>query len=364
MSALDFRLLMKQERAKAKAARLPLKHNTTLSPATALSHEHFAKKRLSDYKVHNTKLNDIYYVPNFFTKEEEKALLVNAYTQPQWSTLAHRRLQHFGGVPHASGMIPETLPSWCHSILDRLVQFGCFPNEEREPNHILLNEYTPPGGKISPHNDGGLYYESVSIVSLRSPAVFDFYAMPSESSNGGSGSSGNSGSRVIQQLLVMPRSLLVFRGEAYTHYLHGIQPRDQLEVTRKNFEACDSTVYVSQNDVCASSSFSALPAIVETSTNDETKKEKIEAKTEAKTEAKAKEIPDLEKNTEDLTFDQILRQEGSRISVSCKQNKRISFTVRSVLSVVDHEPIENQASRDERDRRKRVFLNGASDDAT
>jgi alkylated DNA repair protein alkB family protein 6 len=162
MSALDFRALMKQERLKARARvkESAKKSNMIKKEVQKDSRDNFENCSLEDYLLTNTK--EIYYVPNFLTKEEEKSLLINSYTQPKWSILAHRRLQHFGGVPHANGMIPETLPSWCESVLERLTKFGCFPSAQL-PNHILLNEYTPPSGKISPHNDGPLYYPSVSI---------------------------------------------------------------------------------------------------------------------------------------------------------------------------------------------------------
>lgn len=68
------------------------------------------------------KVDDVaYYVPNFITEEQETYIMdkVNDAPKPKWCQLKNRRLQNWGGIPHAKGLIPERIPdvSMVHLII-------------------------------------------------------------------------------------------------------------------------------------------------------------------------------------------------------------------------------------------------------
>ncbi|GAA0159707.1 oxygenase [Lithospermum erythrorhizon] len=94
---------------------------------------------------------------------------------------------------------------------------------------------------MQPHQDGPAYYPVVAILSLGSPVVMDFspHVRLKTSSDTDSMSNGIEGN-ISEQLppiknsiedkegnqtfsiILMPRSLLIFKDEAYSGYLHGI----------------------------------------------------------------------------------------------------------------------------------------------
>ncbi|XP_027711212.1 alpha-ketoglutarate-dependent dioxygenase alkB homolog 6 isoform X1 [Vombatus ursinus] len=183
----------------------------------------------------------IYYVPDFISEQEETQLLRQVYEapKPKWTQLSGRKLQNWGGLPHPKGMVPEQLPRWLQHWVDAVSSLGLFGGAQA--NHVLVNEYQPGEG-IMPHEDGPLYYPTVSTISLGSHTVLDMY-LPR-------GPELEKDPREEQpqplpkfSLLLEPRSLLVLRGEAYTHLLHGIRPTsiDALtETPVANAAACPS----------------------------------------------------------------------------------------------------------------------------
>lgn len=68
-----------------------------------------------------------------------------------------------------------------------------------------------------PHEDGPLYYPTVSTISLGSHTMLDLYKprQPKDDDL-------TEQLRLATSLLLEPRSLLVLRGTAYSHLLHGI----------------------------------------------------------------------------------------------------------------------------------------------
>ena len=68
---------------------------------------------LENYKVSGVPAS-AYYIPNFISQAEERNLLdqISRTPNPRWTQLANRRLQNWGGVPHITGMIAETMPAW------------------------------------------------------------------------------------------------------------------------------------------------------------------------------------------------------------------------------------------------------------
>lgn len=142
---------------------------------------------------------------------------------------------------HEKGLLPQALPSWLTKITDRICQWtGLFPSAI---NHVLINEYHPNQG-IMPHQDGPAYFPVVAIISLASPVVIDFTPhqrlngqadadpqnmQPVESQaavmerNGSNDLGGTNVAAASSSVLLMPCSMLIFKDQAYTDYLHGIQ---------------------------------------------------------------------------------------------------------------------------------------------
>eukprot|EP01102_Stenamoeba_stenopodia_P009707 TRINITY_DN2871_c0_g1_i1.p1 TRINITY_DN2871_c0_g1~~TRINITY_DN2871_c0_g1_i1.p1 ORF type:complete len:161 (+),score=36.72 TRINITY_DN2871_c0_g1_i1:360-842(+) len=110
-------------------------------------------------------------------------------------------------------MKPEPLPlEWCQPLFDRLCNDKVFPFS---PNHILVNEYQPGQG-IMPHEDGPLYVPNVAILSLNSHAVMRFRPHPTKFKDT---------MPPAFSLLLERRSLLIFRDDVYTKYLHTIEEK-------------------------------------------------------------------------------------------------------------------------------------------
>lgn len=145
---------------------------------------------------------------------------------------------------HEKGLLPQDLPPWLKKLTQRICnQTGLFPSSI---NHVLINEYLPDQG-IMPHQDGPAYFPVVAILSLQSPLVIDFTPHPrlKEVTNKGrvtaDGLNSNGASEVSENgmsdesvhsqddshqpssVLLMPCSLLIFKDQAYSDYLHGIQ---------------------------------------------------------------------------------------------------------------------------------------------
>ena len=170
---------------------------------------------LSKYKV--SSIDTIYYIPNYITQQDENYLLHQIYSQPQesWHHLKHgkRRLQKWGGEVTKNGLENiEPLPIW----LEKISELLCKENiTTQKTNHVLLNEYHSGVG-IMPHTDGPLYYPYVVILSLASHACFEFYkdyASYKEEND-------------LAKLLIEPRSLLIFKDDAYVKFLHSISDQE------------------------------------------------------------------------------------------------------------------------------------------
>ncbi|XP_039180975.1 alpha-ketoglutarate-dependent dioxygenase alkB homolog 6 isoform X2 [Crotalus tigris] len=176
-----------------------------------------------------------YYIPDFISEGEEEYLLQQIYNapKPKWTQLSGRRLQNWGGLPHPKGMVAEKLPPWLQRYVDRVSSLGIFGG--KAANHVLVNEYQPGQG-IMPHEDGPLYYPTVTTINLGSHTLLDFYhpvtgEPPPETQK-------NSALQSEEQrhafcLLLKPRSLLVLQEDMYVRYLHGIRPVMADTVTQK-----------------------------------------------------------------------------------------------------------------------------------
>jgi alkylated DNA repair protein alkB family protein 6 len=99
-------------------------------------------------------------------------------------------------------------------LVDALLQAGVFPSD-LQPNHILVNEYTPDQG-IMPHTDGPAYASRTATISLGDGGVLLQFSprlvSPQEQEP----------ADATQVLLHGGGSLVVFEEEAYLNYLHSI----------------------------------------------------------------------------------------------------------------------------------------------
>ncbi|XP_009192475.1 alpha-ketoglutarate-dependent dioxygenase alkB homolog 6 isoform X4 [Papio anubis] len=118
----------------------------------------------------------IYYVPDFISKEEEEYLLRQVTSVPFWFLM---------------------------------------PQSQSGPSSLGESYRT------GPHEDGPLYYPTVSTISLGSHTVLDFYE-PRRPEDDDPTEEPRPPPRPTTSLLLEPRSLLVLRGPAYTRLLHGI----------------------------------------------------------------------------------------------------------------------------------------------
>ncbi|KAJ8405793.1 hypothetical protein AAFF_G00312300 [Aldrovandia affinis] len=169
----------------------------------------------------------VYYFPDYITEAEETCLLQQVYKapKPKWTQLSGRRLQNWGGLPHPKGMLAEKLPGWLQPYAEKISALGVFAG--KTANHVLVNEYDPGQG-IMPHEDGPLYYPTVTTISLGSHTVLDFYH-PINSVQEDTPQTEQS--RYLLSLLVQRRSLLVLQDDMYERFLHGIQGAAQDTLT-------------------------------------------------------------------------------------------------------------------------------------
>lgn len=168
----------------------------------------------------------LYYFPDFISADEESYLWKHVYDapKPKWTQLSNRRLQNWGGLPHPKGMVPEDIPQWLEIYTKKIASLGVYG--DKVPNHVLVNEYLPGQG-IMPHEDGPLFYPTVSTISLGSHTLLDFYRpMPGSDSTNPMDSSQESSTsfedRYMCSVLLQPRSLILVRDDMYKINLHGI----------------------------------------------------------------------------------------------------------------------------------------------
>lgn len=195
-----------------------------------------SKRNLDNFVVGT--VPTVIYVPDFVTDSEETQLLDKVYNSPvsKWKSLKNRRLQNWGGIVHEKGLLSQELPPWLKRVTEKVSEeSGLFPSTI---NHVLINEYLPDQG-IMPHQDGPAYYPVVAILSLGSAAVMDFVPHPSlrtspDTSGGGcednelDGASDSGTDKWLNNhrpfsVVLMPRSLVIFKDDAYSSYLHGIR---------------------------------------------------------------------------------------------------------------------------------------------
>lgn len=115
-------------------------------------------------------------------------------------------------------------------------------------NHVLVNEYLPGQG-IMPHSDGPLFYPVICTISCGSHTILRFHENDTNIDDTGTDTTNNSHSteskipenrKLICQLLIEPRSLLILKDDMYTKYLHSIaeQTHDTITTQLANLGQC------------------------------------------------------------------------------------------------------------------------------
>ncbi|KAG6401256.1 hypothetical protein SASPL_138107 [Salvia splendens] len=203
------------------------------------------KKVMEKYVVGS--VPTVMYIPEYISPAEEDLLLKNIDQAPlsKWKTLKNRRLQNWGGVVHEKGLLAQQLPSWLKTVTNRIYEESkLFPSAI---NHVLINEYLPDQG-IMPHQDGPAYMPVVAILSLGDPVVMDFVPHPNLEST--DQTSENDSEDMIHDepspteakiaskylpfsVVLMPRSLLIFKEMAYSGYLHGIKDSENKFIDKR-----------------------------------------------------------------------------------------------------------------------------------
>lgn len=136
-------------------------------------------------------------------------------------SLSHRRLKVFGGTPDAQGTQKRPLPTWIDDFVTECLEpfiagtpeWNSDEGANQMPNHVLLNEYSGGMG-IAPHFDGTLYHQRVFVLNLQSQAVIWFWHVKEDDPSSLS---------PAFNLLLEPRSLLIFEGRLYKELKHGIE---------------------------------------------------------------------------------------------------------------------------------------------
>jgi len=242
---VDMKALLARERERRRAAASgePAGAATASSSAAATAPEDAmaprAKISLRDFDVgERAGVRGLHYVPDFISPDEERAILAGIHApgaESRWVRSGRRRVANYGGVP-SSSEVTEPLPPFAASLLRAIADAGIVDERTTMPNHVLVNEYVAPAG-ISPHNDGDVYHPHVAIVTLEGAALMDFW--PNDGSVTADDDRAAAPDRdertddppsPIAQVLLRPRSLLLYTGDAYG-LRHGIRHADVDGVT-------------------------------------------------------------------------------------------------------------------------------------
>ncbi|CCW63857.1 unnamed protein product [Phytomonas sp. EM1] len=188
---------------------------------------------LAPYRVGS--IPSIFYLPDYLTPEEEEVILASVRETPTAlkTTLPKRTAQEWGGAlceVCRGGFVSEgNFPAWVRSCSDRLLRDGLF-TPSTFPNAVRVHEYAAGEG-IGPHVDGPIYVPVVAVLSLGGAAAMGFAPRtpPHETSpmehyedtfRFADGPIARRGR--VQTVVLEPRSLLLFTGDAYFFHPHGV----------------------------------------------------------------------------------------------------------------------------------------------
>lgn len=175
---------------------------------------------------------DIYYIPEYISGDEEEQIMRIVQQTPKElkTQLTKRTVQEWGctmcGDCNKSFVSDRNMPQWIDAYNDMLLHDGIF-SPSTFPNSVRVHEYQA-SDCIGAHCDGPIYVPLVAILSLGSPCVMFFhtrrepYDQPMEHYNDTFRFDSGIALEKPQQCVVLePRSLLVFCGDAYFFHPHG-----------------------------------------------------------------------------------------------------------------------------------------------
>lgn len=133
----------------------------------------------------------------------------------------------------------------CCCSLSHLIE-GVFG--EVKANHVLVNEYLAGQG-IMPHTDGPLFHPVICTISCGSHTILRFHendicniddADDNSTVNTIDANTSHTNRKLVCQLLIEPRSLLILKHDMYSKYLHSIanETHDIITPNLANLEQC------------------------------------------------------------------------------------------------------------------------------
>ncbi|RNF07609.1 alkylated DNA repair protein alkB like protein 6 [Trypanosoma conorhini] len=184
----------------------------------------------------------LHYIPNYISEDEEQQILQLVKDTPKElkTQLEKRTVQEWGCTMceecNKSFVADRNMPPWVDACNDMLLHDGIF-TPSTFPNSVRVHEYQVGEG-IGAHCDGPIYVPLVSVLSLNSPCVMFFYArrepyaQPMEHYNDTFRfDTGIAVEKPLQFVVMEPRSLLLFRGDAYYYHPHGTSDREVDELS-------------------------------------------------------------------------------------------------------------------------------------
>ena len=156
-------------------------------------------------------IEGITYVHDFFNPASEE-VLVAFIDQQDWDTGLRRRVQHYGfRYDYKSRSVDEShstrpLPSL---FADLGQQIANAAGLDKGFSQVIVNEYQPGQG-IASHIDSFAFGDCIASLSLLSACIMRFDQL-------------QTGEKC--ELVLLPRSLLIMRGEARRDWKHGIAAR-------------------------------------------------------------------------------------------------------------------------------------------
>jgi len=169
----------------------------------------FTRKPIEDwdkYRVRDKRgecIPGLFYVPEFIHEEEERRIkrAIRTQNEGNWVSNGKRRICNINAASN-----DENTPLWINALKKTLRETTAMDGQN-EANHVLINEYNAPAG-IDPHFDGIVYNPHVVILTTTGRALMDFWPKEEEKS-----AREEKQQEPIAQVLLQPRSLLIYRDE-------------------------------------------------------------------------------------------------------------------------------------------------------